>query len=87
MRDNKSLGLDKGNVSEFSLKKFYFSDKPDFTYHMLDILKKRKVFISLPRLRALLEERKKKSFLNQMVFYDKYNDFLVFEGPSLRLIV
>ena len=22
-----------------------------------------------------------------MVFYDKYNDLLVFEGPSLRLIV
>jgi hypothetical protein len=22
-----------------------------------------------------------------MVFYDRYNDLLVFEGPSLRLIV
>jgi hypothetical protein len=22
-----------------------------------------------------------------MVFYDKYNDFLVFEGPSVRLIL
>jgi hypothetical protein len=54
---------------------------------MLTILKKRKVFISKQRLKVILDERKKKSFLNQMVFYDRYNDFLVFEGPSVNLIV
>jgi len=34
-----------------------------------------------------MENRKKKTFLNQMVFYDRYNDFLVFEIPSVRLVL
>lgn len=87
VKNNKNLGLDKGNVEDFTLKRFFFTDNQPFTDHMLTILKKRKVFISRPRLRAILEERKKKSFLNQMVFFDRYNDFLVFEGPSVGLIV
>jgi len=82
IRKNKNLNLDKGTDENFSLKKFLWSDKRKFTDHMLTILKKRKVFISKPRLKMILDERKKKSLLNQMVFYDRYNDLLVFEGPS-----
>ena len=54
---------------------------------MLTILKKRKVFISKPRLKQILDERKEKSFLNQMVFYDRYNDLLYFEGPTVSLVM
>jgi len=50
-------------------------------------LKKRKVFISKPRLKQILDERKKKTFLNQEVFYDRYNDLLYFEGPTVSLVV
>lgn len=82
IRKNKNLQLDKGKVDGFSLKKFFWSDDHAFTDPKLNKLKKRKVFISKPRLKMILDERKKKSFLNQMVFYDRYNDLLVFEGPS-----
>jgi hypothetical protein len=66
IRHNTNLGLDKGRVESFSLKKFYFSEekKQKENERRLSILKKRKVFISLPRLKKQLEERKKKSFLN-----------------------
>lgn len=64
IRKNKNLNLDKGTDENFSLKKFLWSDKRKFTDHMLTILKKRKVFISKPRLKMILDERKKKSLLN-----------------------
>ena len=34
-----------------------------------------------------MELRQRKTFLNQMVFFDKYNDLLVFQGPSVRLVL
>jgi hypothetical protein len=34
-----------------------------------------------------MENRKKKTFLNQMVFYDRYNDFQVFNSPSVALVL
>jgi hypothetical protein len=51
MRHNKTIGLDKGTIEDFSLNKFLFSDNPQLTDHMMKTLKKRKVFLSLPRLK------------------------------------
>jgi len=39
-------------------------DKKEKTERMIAVLKKRKVFISKARLKQILDERKKKSFLN-----------------------
>jgi hypothetical protein len=87
IRPSKCMNLDKGTREDFSLKQFFFSDRPKDTDKMMTILKKRKVFISKPRLKQILDERKKKSFLNQMVFYDRYNDLLYFDGPTVSLVV
>jgi len=66
IRKNKNAGLDKGTREEFSLKNFFFmeKDKKEKTERMIAVLKKRKVFISKARLKQILDERKKKSFLN-----------------------
>lgn len=64
IRPSKCLNLDKHPHEDFSLKQFFFSDRPKETEKMLTMLKKRKVFISKPRLKQILDERKKKSFLN-----------------------
>jgi len=89
IKTNKSLGIDKSTNPDFTLKNFYFAekDKAEFTKHKLDALKKRRCRLNEKQLRETLDQRQKKSFLNQMVFFDKYNDFLVFEGPSVRLIL
>ena len=85
VRPNKSLKLDQGENEEFSLKNFFFSDNKPFTDHMLTILKKRKVFISKPRLKQIEEERRKNKPVAQ--FYDRYNDLIYFDGVSVNLII
>lgn len=89
IKANKSLGIDKQKMPELTLKSFYFNEKKtsDFTSSKWETLKKRRCQFNSKELRETLEQRKKKSFLNQMVFFDKYNDFLVFEGPRVQLIV
>lgn len=66
IRKNKNAGLDRGTREEFSLKNFFFmeKDKKEKTERMIAVLKKRKVFISKARLKQILDERQKKSFLN-----------------------
>ena len=54
---------------------------------MMAKLRKRNYNLKMSNLKAQLASRKKKTFLNQMVFFDKYNDFLVFEGPSVKLVL
>ena len=89
IRENKSLNLDKVPNESLTLKNFLFSPKEERedTAIKLNKLKKRKCHIKIQTLRAQIQQRKKKSFLNQMIFYDKYNDFFVFEAPSVRIIL
>lgn len=87
IRFNKSLGLDKRQNEEFSLKDFLYTDDPKTTNHMLAKLRKRNYNLKMSNLKAQLDSRKKKTFLNQMVFFDKYNDFLVYEGPSVKVVL
>ena len=87
IRYNKSLGLDKRANEEFTLKDYLYTDDPKMTNHMLAKLRKRNYNLKMSNLKAQLASRKKKTFLNQMVFFDKYNDFLVFEGPSVKLVL
>lgn len=87
IRHNKSIGLDKQQKPEFTLKNFLYTDNPKATNHMISKLRKRDYNLKQSNLKAQLASRKKKTFLNQMVFFDKYNDFLVFEGPSVRLVL
>ena len=74
---------------DFSLKKFYFAEKEnrEFARGKLDSIQKRRCKFNIRELKETLQIRKQKSYLNQMVFFDKYNDFLVFDGPSVRLIL
>lgn len=78
VRENRTLGLDKKRNEDFSLDDFLFTNDAEFTSRKMEILKKRKCHFKPARLRAELEKRQRKTFLNQMVFFDKYNDFLVF---------
>jgi hypothetical protein len=87
IRYNKSLGLDKRPNPDFTLKDFLYTDDPATTNHMMSKLRKRNYNLKMSNLKAQLANRKKKTFLNQMVFFDKYNDFLVFEGPSVKLVL
>lgn len=87
IRYNKSLGLDKRQNEDFTLKDFLYTDEPKTTNHMLSKLRKRNYNLKMSNLKAQLASKKKKTFLNQMVFFDKYNDFLVFEGPSVKLVL
>ena len=87
IRYNKSLGLDKRPNPDFTLKNFLYTDDPKTTNRMISKLRKRNYNLKMSNLKAQLAHRKKKTFLNQMVFFDKYNDFLVFEGPSVKLVL
>jgi hypothetical protein len=87
IRYNKSLNLDKHVNKDFTLRKFLYTDDPKTTDRMLTKLRKRNYNLKMSNLKAQLASRKKKTFLNQMVFFDKYNDFLVFEGPSVKLVL
>ena len=87
IRYNKTLGLDKRANEEFTLKDFLYTDAPKTTDRMLSKLRKRNYNLKMANLKAQLASRKRKTFLNQMVFFDKYNDFLVFEGPSVKLVI
>ena len=69
------------------MKDFLYTDEPKTTNHMLSKLRKRNYNLKMSNLKAQLASRKKKTFLNQMVFFDKYNDFLVFEGPTVKLVL
>ena len=42
---------------------------------------------NVQKLKKDIQTKQKKTFLNQMVFYDRYNDFMVFESPSVRLVL
>lgn len=52
---------------------------------MLQKLKKRNCKINPEVIRSEIKQRQEKYAINQLVFYDKYNDFLVFEGKTLSL--
>jgi hypothetical protein len=82
----RRTNLDTGNSKNFSLMKRLFSDNPEKTNRMLDILKKRKVYISKPRLKQILDERANKQD-DEMVYIDRYNDLVYFDGPSVNLVV
>ena len=87
IRFNKSLQLDRRADEDFTLKKFLFTDDKKTTDRMMSKLRKRNYNLKMSNLKAQLASRKKKTFLNQMVFFDKYNDFLVFEGQSIKLLL
>ena len=72
---------------DFTLKKFLYTDDAATTDHMMAKLRKRNYNLKMSNLKAQLKSRQKKTFLNQMVFFDKYNDFLVFEGPTVKLVL
>ena len=66
MRENRSLNLDKEPNEDLTLRNFFFSskeEKPE-TEKTLEKLKKRKCHLKLQTLRAQIQQRKKKSFLN-----------------------
>ena len=87
IRFNKSLQLDRRVSEDFTLKKFLYTDDAATTDHMMAKLRKRNYNLKMSNLKAQLKSRQKKTFLNQMVFFDKYNDFLVFEGPTVKLVL
>ena len=87
IRYNKSLNLDKRGNEDFTLRDFLYTDDAKTTNHMMNSLRKRNYNLKMSNLKAQLASKKKKTFLNQMVFFDKYNDFLVFEGPSVKLVL
>ena len=87
IRENKSLGLDKAARPDFSLKQFWAMSDVKTTHRQLDVLQKRNCHFSHAKLRALFKQRKEERTLNERVFYDKYNDLMVFESESLHLIV
>lgn len=60
---------------------------PEDSNQKLKILQKRYCRFSKQNISRILNERQEQRALNQMVFYDKYNDFLVFECKSLKVIV
>ena len=74
-------------MPEFSLNKYLTVKDSELTNRRLKLLKKRNCRFSHDRLKAILEERKAKTSMNQMVFFDKYNDLLVFECKHLKILV
>jgi len=52
---------------------------------MLDALSMRHCKIKPAVIRQEIKRRRDKMAISQLVFYDKYNDFLVFEGKTLSL--
>ena len=87
IRTSQSLGLDRVKRPELSLNQYLTVKDSDVTNHRLKLLKKRNCRFSHERLKTILNERKKKTAMNQMVFFDKYNDLLVFECKHLKIIV
>jgi len=63
---------------EFTLNKCYFSKDYEVTNQMLSILKKRYCNENQEAICQILKLRREKVALEQIVFFDKYNDFLVF---------
>ncbi len=60
---------------------------PENTLHHLEILHKRNCRFSHQKLKVIFQQRQEKTAMNQMVFFDKYNDLLVFECRHLRIVV
>lgn len=87
LRENKSLGLDKVPLPELSLNSFLTMRNPEDNIHKLKTLKKRYCRFSHSKITSILRQRTEHRAMNQMVFYDKYNDLLVFECKHLRLII
>jgi hypothetical protein len=79
--------LDREKDARFSLNNYYFTDDRVSSDRQLTNLKRRMCRFNATKLRADMEARKKKTFLNQMVFYDRYNDFQVFNSPSVPLVL
>jgi hypothetical protein len=87
LRENKSLGLDKVPLPELSLNQFLTMRKPEDNNLKLKILQKRYCRFSKVKIEKTLRDRHENRAMNQMVFYDKYNDLLVFECKHQSLIV
>jgi len=87
IRENTNLGLDRAEKPDFSLNNFYYSSDKAKTDASLQTIKRRMCPVKKKEVNNVIDGRKKKTFLNQMVFYDRYNDFMVFESPSVRLVL
>lgn len=87
IRENKNLGLDRAPMPALSLNQFYAMRNPQSTLHHLKTLQKRNCRFSHQKLRVIFQQRQEKTATNQMVFFDKYNDLLVFECRQLRIVV
>lgn len=84
VRLNKQMGFEKHANPDFSVNDLYFSEDPKKTEQELRSIKRRKCQINHQKMQLILAQRKKKIEMNQMVFYDKYNDFLVFQPKNMR---
>lgn len=87
IRENKTIGLDKVAQPNISLGNFLFMPNKEAALHQLSVLKKRNCRFSQEKLRLIFKERREKTALNQMVFFDKYNDLLVFEPSSPMVLI
>ena len=74
-------------MPEISLKQFLTMHDPDSKNSHLKILQKRNCYFSHQKLQVIFKQRQEQAALNQLVFYDKYNDLLVFECKNVTLIV
>lgn len=87
IRENKNLGLDKVAQPSITLRNFLHVPDKESALRQLSILKKRNCRFSQEKLKAIFRERREKTALNKMVFFDKYNDFLIFEPESTMLLI
>ena len=86
IRENKGLGLDKGPRQDFSITNFYHMSDPTNDREKLQKLKKRNCYVSVPKILSTLKQRREQAQMNQMVFFDKYNDLLVFDCPQMDIL-
>jgi len=86
IRENKSLGLEKMAQPSMSLNNFYFMRDPATDHNRLQSLKMRHCR-NTKDVQQVMERREKARRLNQMVFFDKYNDLQVFECTNMKILV
>eukprot|EP00347_Sterkiella_histriomuscorum_P006457 403352701 len=72
---------------DFSLSELLFSPNKYSTLRQWQILQARNCRVSREKIKKVLEFRKKNNVKQQYMFQDQYKDLLVFEGPSLDILV
>lgn len=83
IRRNYTMGLDRKAQPDFSLNKLYFTRDKKRSDRMTSTLQRRKCPVNAKLVQAEIERRQDRGEVKKLVFYDKYNDFLIFEGQTL----